>query len=80
MYDHGIVDRRSSFVLMLQIFELWERPGAAREKPHHYVKCIYNNNELSLAHHPNGVLPSCVVIFARARYRQRWLVAAWLRY
>lgn len=45
-------------LLGLQIFELWERPGAAGDEPRHYVKCIYNNKELSLAHHPNGVLSS----------------------
>ena len=45
-------------MLALQIFELWERPGEAGTKPSHYVKCIYNHNELSLAHHPNGMCSS----------------------
>ena len=44
-----------------QIFELWERPGAAGDKPGYYVKCIYNNNDLSLAHHPNGVRLSALI-------------------
>ena len=40
----------------MQIFELWEAPAAEGNKPRHYVKCIYNHDELSLAHHPNGSL------------------------
>lgn len=47
-------------MLAPQIFELWERPGEAGDKPSHYVKCIYNHNDLSLAHHPNGMCSSPV--------------------
>ena len=45
----------------MQIFELWEAPAAEGHKPRHYVKCIYNHDELSLAHHPNGGLLSSTI-------------------
>lgn len=53
--------------MLSQIFELWERPGSAGDRPQYYVKCIYNHEELSLAHHPNG--QSCFIFPAKAQYR-----------
>ena len=40
----------------MQIFELWERADASGDKPGYYVRCIYNYEDLSLAHHSNGQL------------------------
>lgn len=42
----------------MQIFELWERADASGDKPGYYVRCIYNYEDLSLAHHSNGQLPA----------------------
>ena len=38
----------------LQVFELWEGPGAEGGGSRHYVRVLYNKQELSLAHHPKG--------------------------
>ena len=41
----------------VQIFELWERADMSGDKPCYYVKCIYNKEDLLLAHHSNGQAP-----------------------
>ena len=46
--------RSISSLVTVQIFELWEKPSAKDGTPCHYVKCIYNHEELPLAHHSNG--------------------------
>lgn len=43
----------------VQIFELWERADMSANKPCFYVKCIYNYEDLSLAHHSNGQSSAC---------------------
>ena len=42
----------------MQIFELWESTDASGDNSGYYVKCIYNYEDLSLAHHSNGQSPA----------------------